>query len=207
MGSKRLKGKNKKCFNGKPLVCHSIEFAKKVSSFRDTVCVTTDDKEILELAVSKHVDLVIERPTYLSTDSATSYDVIIHACDIAIASNKEFDTIVLLQPTTPFRSEKDFEMMKKLYMKRSMKAFASISKTKNDDKNRVIYDAQTMKISKNSFGEVGYLNGSIYFFDHHNLINEKKNLEFEDTNYFIMSRKNSIDIDTLEDWNLAAEYL
>jgi len=205
-GSKRLVGKNKKHFNGKALVHHSIDFAINIASKEDSLCITSDDDEILEIAKTLPVDLIIKRPTLLASDSATSFDVIIHACSYALERNIEFDTIVLLQPTTPFRSIKDFEKMKILFREKGMSSLASIT-VKGDSKNCVIYNPQSMKRCISRLGEQGYLNGSIYFYKYDRLVKQNRNLEFDYTNYFMMSRKNSIDIDTIDDWNLATKYL
>ena len=206
-GSKRLKDKNKRHFNGKPLVCHSIDFAKKVLTQHDTLCVTTDDQEILAFARREKVDLIIDRPSHLASDSATSYDVIFHACVTAKELQKEVDTIVLLQPTTPFRSERDFEMMKEFYSNNRMKSLASIGNKISESKNKVNYNSYTMKRTNESIAAEGYLNGSIYFFDYEALTKDQESLEFEEVHYYLMSDKNSIDIDTWEDWNIANDYL
>lgn len=205
-GSKRLVGKNKMHFNGKPLVSHSIDFAIKAASKEDVICITSDDDEILEIAKIKSVDLIIKRPPQLASDDASSFDVILHACNFAQVGNWEFDTVVLLQPTTPFRSIKDFEKMRQQFIENGMSALASIA-VKGEIKNCVVYDPRSMKVSVSNIGKRGYLNGSLYFYDYSSLLRQNKTLTFGDMGYYLMSEKNSIDIDTMDDWNLAINYL
>ena len=205
-GSKRLVGKNKKSFNGKPLVCHSIDFAKAVSSFKDSICVTTDDEEILEIAARKQVDLIINRPSYLATESATSLEVIMHACDTAIELNKDFDTIVLLQPTTPFRSKNDFAEMKNNFSSLNAAVYTSINYNIGDRKNLIYHEPDTMKKAQMNNGIQGFLNGSIYFFAYNGL-RDIGELNTQNTYYYEMSKKHSIDIDTIEDWDNAISFL
>lgn len=205
-GSKRLVGKNKRVFNGKPLVSHSIDFAIKVASKDDRICITSDDEEILDIAKNKSVNLIVKRPGLLASDSTSTFDVIIHACSYALERNIEFDTVVLLQPTTPFRSIRDFQKMRQQYVEKRMLALASIA-VKGDTKNSVFYDIKTMKRSVDSIGEKGYLNGSIYFYNFGHILQQTKTLNFDDMYYFKMSTKNSIDIDTIDDWMTAIKYL
>lgn len=139
-GSKRLPGKNKKLFNDKPLITHTIDFALSVSDNSDNVCVTTDDEEILDIARHHLVDLIVDRPVELASDSTTSLDVILHAKESAIERNLLFDTIVLLQPTTPFRSTADFKKMKREFQRKNMSFYTSISLKQGEEKNRVFYD-------------------------------------------------------------------
>ena len=51
-GSKRIPRKNIKEFCGKPILAYSIEAAIESQMF-DTVMVSTDDKEIAEIAIKK----------------------------------------------------------------------------------------------------------------------------------------------------------
>lgn len=205
-GSKRLVGKNIKSFNGKPLVSHSIDFAKEVSSFEDSICVTTDDQEILEIAARKQVDLIIDRPSYLATESATSLEVIEHACGTALELNKDFDTIVLLQPTTPFRSKKDFAEMKKNFSSLNAAVYTSINYNIGDRKNLIYHERNSMKKTQKNNGIEGFLNGSIYFFNY-NSLRDIAELNTQNTYYYVMSKKHSIDIDTIEDWEYANSFL
>lgn len=205
-GSKRLAGKNKKYFDGKPLICHSIDFAIKVALKYDNICVTSDDDEILDIAENKSVNLVVKRPAHLADDNASTFDVVIHACSYALERNIEFDTVVLIQPTTPFRSINDFKNMKNYFICENMTALASIA-VKGDTKNSVFYDPQTMKRKIDGLGKIGYLNGSLYFYNFDCLKKQNGTLNIDNTNYFEMSPKNSIDIDTIDDWNLALKYL
>lgn len=103
-GSKRLPRKNTRPFLDKPLVEWTIDAALK-SSFIDIVIVSSDDEDVLQLAASKksHKEIIcLSRDENLSSDSATSRDVIIDA----VEKNKAlFDYFVLLQPTSPLRNE------------------------------------------------------------------------------------------------------
>ncbi len=101
-GSKGIPRKNLADLGGKPLVQHTIEAALE-SSRLDAVVVTSDDPEIL--AVAERVGATpLQRPDELATDDAPMLDTALHALDDARERwGDEPDTLVLLQPTSPFR--------------------------------------------------------------------------------------------------------
>ncbi|MFA5147194.1 MAG: acylneuraminate cytidylyltransferase family protein [Candidatus Omnitrophota bacterium] len=96
-GSKGIPRKNIKTIAGKPLIAWTIEAASG-SRLLDRFVVSTEDKEIA--AVSKRYGAeVAERPAGLATDEATTLSVLQH-----VLSKIDADTVVLLQPTSPVRS-------------------------------------------------------------------------------------------------------
>lgn len=106
-GSKRLPRKNILPFAGKPLIAWTIEQAR-ASSRVERILVSTDDNEIAEISKQWGVE-VIQRPTELATDTATSFDVLIHALDMLKHEGYDPPRIVLLQPTSPLRTSMDID--------------------------------------------------------------------------------------------------
>jgi CMP-N,N'-diacetyllegionaminic acid synthase len=105
-GSKGVPNKNIKLLCGKPLIAYTIEVAK--SSKLNKIIVSTDSELIAEIAKSFGADIPFIRPDELSSDTAKSLDVAIHALKEAEKIYKEnFDAIMLLQPTTPFRTTEE----------------------------------------------------------------------------------------------------
>jgi CMP-N,N'-diacetyllegionaminic acid synthase len=100
-GSKRLPKKNIKLFCGKPLITWSIDAAIESNIF-DEIVVSSDNDEILEIANCKDV-LLRKRPSELSTDIATTQDVVADAITWMKASGVEVSTFTILQPTSPLR--------------------------------------------------------------------------------------------------------
>ena len=97
-GSKGVPNKNIKEIYGKPLIAWTIEQAKK-STRLDAILVSTDSDKIADIA-KQYGAQVIMRPEELATDTASTQDVMVHALQKYPA-----DTLVLLQPTSPCRSE------------------------------------------------------------------------------------------------------
>ncbi len=96
-GSKGIPKKNIKNIAEKPLIAWTIESAKN-SKLLDRFVVSTEDEEIAIQSKSFGAE-VVERPKELATDDATTLSVLQHILKIIPAEN-----IVLLQPTSPVRS-------------------------------------------------------------------------------------------------------
>ena len=102
-GSKAVKNKNIKPLDGKPLILYTIEEAKKSDQI-DKIVVSTDSFEIADLSKKNGVEVPFIRPEELSTDSSLTYDVVKHCIEYYKNNGEHFDIILLLQPTTPFRT-------------------------------------------------------------------------------------------------------
>ena len=117
-GSKGLPGKNIRPMCGKPLIGWTIEKANKCS-YLDSILVTTDDKEIAEVAQSFGAYVPFIRPAEFATDQSSTYAVIRHAVSyFKDIECKEFDYIVLLEPTSPLREDDDINQMLELIVAR-----------------------------------------------------------------------------------------
>jgi len=115
-GSKGLPGKNIKVINGKPLIAWSIDCALK-SKYIDKVIVSTDSNKIASVSKKYKAEVPFLRPKKLSTDKASSIDVIIHCVDWLERKKKFYDLIVLLEPTSPLRDTKDIDKAIELLLK------------------------------------------------------------------------------------------
>lgn len=99
-GSKRIPHKNYADLGGQPLIWYSITYAQKFLP-NDKIFVSTDDPVIEKISERTGVH-TIRRPTELSSDFATSGEVIQHSA-LSISENADTEWIILLQPTNPFR--------------------------------------------------------------------------------------------------------
>lgn len=104
-GSKGVPRKNLRPLAGKPLLQWTAEVAL-VSRFIDRLILSTDDDEIAQVGVSLGLDVPFRRPAAAATDTATGADVVRHAIR---AVGEQFDYLVYLEPTTPFRSTADID--------------------------------------------------------------------------------------------------
>ncbi|MDD5006802.1 MAG: acylneuraminate cytidylyltransferase family protein [Syntrophorhabdaceae bacterium] len=107
-GSKGLPRKNIKPLLGKPLIAWTIEKAL-ASNYLDRIIVSTDDKEIAEIAKNSGAEVPFLRPNELAGDHANSVDVAIHAINFMKDRGEQFDYIALLEPTSPLRKDGDID--------------------------------------------------------------------------------------------------
>jgi CMP-N,N'-diacetyllegionaminic acid synthase len=107
-GSKGLPGKNIRLLLGKPLVAWSIEQALS-STYIDKVVVSTENSIIASIARRYNADVPFLRPKKLATSKAKTMDVIFHLVEYLNKREKNFDYIVLLQPTSPLREIYDLD--------------------------------------------------------------------------------------------------
>ena len=100
-GSKRLPGKNIKTLAGKPLIAHSIEFAKNSSEINKVV-LSTEDDNIASIGKDFGAE-IIKRPIELAQDTTKTAPVLLHVVDELEKTGYKPDIIILLQATCPIR--------------------------------------------------------------------------------------------------------
>ena len=210
-GSKRIPNKNIIDFCGKPLIEHTIEQA--ISAKMDFIVVSTDSQEIAGISKKAGARCDFLRPDYLSSDTATTVDVIIHALDFYKDLGMNFKTVLLLQPTSPLRSPKDIESSLQLFQLK--KAISVVSVCELDHPSiwsghltsdlgmREFHEKIKTNMRSQDQSKEYRLNGSIYIVQTEILLQEKAFL-FEDKSFaYIMERSSSVDIDTFEDLEYA----
>ena len=77
-GSKGIPHKNIRKVGDKPLIGSSVDIARQMAVDED-ICVSTDDREILDAVKNMGLDVPFLRPEALATDTASTSDVICHA--------------------------------------------------------------------------------------------------------------------------------
>jgi CMP-N,N'-diacetyllegionaminic acid synthase len=107
-GSKGLPDKNIKVLNGKPLIHYSIEVAQQIFDNED-ICISTNSDKYIKIAEKTGLRIPFVRPETLSTDNATTQDVLLHCLYFYEQKGVFYDYILLLQPTSPFREKKHLE--------------------------------------------------------------------------------------------------
>lgn len=128
-GSKGIVNKNIYKINNKPLIQYTIETSINSGMF-DEIYVSTDSKKIADTSLQLGAAVPFLRPDNLAQDKSASIDVIIHALEwFKSNQDRNFDYVLLLQPTSPLRSPEDIINSINL-MRESMNASAVVSVTK-----------------------------------------------------------------------------
>lgn len=198
-GSKRLPRKNVLELAGKPLIAWTIEAGLK-SKYIDKIIVTSDDNEILDIAKQFGSD-TLKRPDELSSDTATSFDVIKHT----IENTDKYDYVVLLQPTSPLRTTEQINDAIELLENKKADAIVSVcevdhsplwSNTLPKDNNMNHFIRDEMKDKRSQDLERYYrLNGAIYICKTDKLLHEKSFFIEDNIFAYCMDKKSSVDID------------
>ncbi len=202
-GSKRIKLKNIVNFRKKPLIFWTIQAAISSGVF-DKIYVSTDSEKIKNKVKSFKNIKILKRPKILALRKTKSEPVIRH---VLKKIKKKHDYFLLLQPTSPLRTKYDIRNVSKIIKKNLFNTCISISKLKNEPfrikhNGKIFIKSKFFKFLKNK--NKYYYNGAIYaasfsFFLRH------QNLYEKNANYYLMDKKNSIDIDTIEDLNRASK--
>ncbi len=125
-GSKSIPKKNIKKLAGKPLIAWTIEAAKK-SRLLTRIIVSTDDEEIARVARRFGADVPFMRPTEFAQDTSTSMEVVQHALLWLKENAKEkYDYLMILQPTSPFRTAEDIDECIKLAVEKNADSVMSM---------------------------------------------------------------------------------
>jgi CMP-N-acetylneuraminic acid synthetase len=106
-GSKGLPGKNIKSLGGIPLIGHSINIARQLSTV-NKVIVSTDSDEIAAVAESYSAE-VIKRPRELAGDTASEWLAWQHAIQFLQSRGESFEVFLSLPTTSPLRGKIDIE--------------------------------------------------------------------------------------------------
>lgn len=210
-GSKGLKNKNIKLLNGKPLLAYSIEAALKSKCF-DSIIVSTDSKKYADIAIKYGAQVPFFRSTETSTDTATSWDVVREVLKDYKKLGIEFDNFMLLQPTSPLRTEKDIKNAFKLLERKKANSVVSVCEAETNPENCLtisdnLYMSNILKKRNNTIrrqdaNKYYRFNGAIYLSRVNNLI-KNGNIYNSKCYAYIMNKRNSVDIDDEIDFRVA----
>lgn len=210
-GSKRLPGKNIKDLAGKPMIAWTIE-AALVSQVFDYVFVSTDDEKIAEVAKNAGAQVPFLRPEKLASDEATTNDVVTHLVEwVESEYNQQVSTIAILQPTSPLRNAQHIKEAMRLMEEKSAKAVVSVCEVEYPIQfcNTLSKDGsmdgfiKPENLKRTQELEPYYrLNGAIYFFERSH-VGKMTGLYSNGTYAYVMGARESVDVDTLQDFKLA----
>ena len=210
-GSKGLKDKNIRKLNGKPLLAYSIEAAQQSGKF-DTIHVSTDSEYYAEIARKYGADAPFLRSAELASDTSSTWDAMRFVLKRYKELGKKFDTITVLQPTSPLRTAEDINRAFVLFEEKQANMISSVcemehsplwSNTLPEDLSMKDFeDEQVAFLPRQSLPVYYRENGAIYLMKTSHLFSGKN--IYKDRCYaYIMDGKHSIDIDDELDFKFA----
>ena len=194
---------------GQPLISWTIAAAQSAHSL-DEIVVSTDDEEIADIASSMGIRVPFIRPADLAQDDTPGIEPILHTLSVL----KGFDSVVLLQPTSPLRTSADIDAIVAMAVGERATSAVSVCETKepiqwsytvqNDGHLKALLDSDT-PLRRQDMQKTYTLNGALYYFEGPDNLADKSFVNPE-TIAYIMPPERSIDIDTMFDW-MVAEFL
>ena len=209
-GSKGIPHKNIKPLNGKPLIHYTIDEAREIVSDED-ICVSTDDPEIIKCVEDYGLKVPFVRPEELATDTAGTYEVLLHALNFYEKQGRHYDVVLLLQNTSPFRKAEQIKEALKLYtpdvdMVVSVKECASNPYycvfEENSEGYLHVCKGEGNIFRRQDAPKVYEYNGAIYIMNAEKLKTTHMHKMQKRVKY-VMDDLSSFDLDTMWDWEMA----
>ncbi len=209
-GSKGIPRKNIKPLNGKPLIYYTIDCARAICDDVD-ICVSTDDVEIIKCVEEYGLKVPFVRPAELATDTAGSYEVLLHALNFYEQQGKKYDVVLLLQNTSPFRTAEQVKEALSLY-RPEVDMVVSVKECsanpyycvfeENAEGYLRICKGEGNITRRQDAPKVYEYNGAIYVINPVSLKQMPLN-KFTHCVKYIMNEESSLDLDTMTDWHMA----
>jgi pseudaminic acid cytidylyltransferase len=206
-GSKRLKNKNIKKFNGKPIISYAIKTARSSRLF-SRIIVSTDSKQISNIAKRYGAEVPFLRTKKLSNDFATTAEVLLDCVKRIFSKKTEFH--FCLYPTTTLISKEDLISAYKKIKKEKANLLMAITDYETSpyraiklSNNRINFNFK--KYAKYRTQDIPKLyrdSGSFYIFKTTSLLKDKGKLDNKST-YYHLDRNKAVDIDNIKDFKLA----
>jgi CMP-N-acetylneuraminic acid synthetase len=212
-GSKGVPRKNIKLLGEKPLLQYTSEVGL-ASSFIDTLVLSSDDDEIIEIAKNLGIEAPFKRPSDLAIDTAPTLPVIQHALKYYKSINVEFDAVCLLQVTSPFRTVKFLNQAIEKFIKSDTDSLVSVQEVPHEFNPHWVFEETSngnLKIAtgeaqiisrRQDLPEVYHRDGSIYLTKTSVILN-KSSLFGNSIAYLESPKERYVNIDTMADWEKA----
>jgi len=184
-GSKGIKFKNIREFNGHPLVSIVGRLVSEIASI-DKSIISTDDKKIKKVGEISGLSAPFLRPKDLSGDRVGDLEVLTHALlEIEAIDQVKYDVVVMLQPTSPMRTKDDVEKSIKKLINNNLDSVWTLSRSDPkthpykqltlDDSGAInYYDIRGKRIiARQELSQLYYRNGVCYAMTRDCILNQK----------------------------------
>lgn len=208
-GSKRILRKNIKNFLGKPIIAYSIEAALKSGLFSE-VMVSTDDKEIADVALEYGAKIPFFRSEKNSDDFATTIDVLREVVSEYEKLGQVFPNLCCIYATAPFVSSEKIEQAYYKLVKCNYDSILPVMKFsyplqrsfKMREGSRIEYNYPRFKSMRSQDLETAYHDAGQFYWMKKELLNTESIIT-ENTGAVVISELEGQDIDDETDWKLA----
>lgn len=208
-GSKRIPGKNIRNFIDKPMIAYSIEAARRTELF-DKIIVSTDSQEIADVAFKYGADVPFMRPADISDDFTPNQKVLTHALEF-MSKDVSYDYMCCIYATAPLVSTEYIKKGYKLIKDKNVNTVFSLASfphpiqrayKKNEDGTVQMFWPEHSITRSNDLPESFHDAGQFYWMNVPNFLNTGKMIS-KPALPLILPRYMVVDIDTMEDWEVA----
>ncbi len=208
-GSKRIPGKNRKEFYGKPILSYSIEAALESGIF-DEVMVSTEDEEIAAIARKYGANVPFYRSEKNSSDYATTVDVLLEVITAYEKVGKRYETTCCIYPTAPFITKEKLRWCYEKLLESEVEAVIPVVRFSYPPQRCfVIRDGKLFykwpqNICKRSQDlETFYHDAGQFYFMKTDILRKTKTLVPPKTVPYLIDEMEVQDIDKIQDWEIA----
>ena len=169
---------------------------------------SSDSLQILQKG-KKYGAITVVREKKLCSFKTSANELILDFIKKNISNYKEY-VIVYLQPTSPFRNHHHIDLALKFFIKKKLKTLISVTENKNffksfklrKNKINTYFDSKFVTSNRQKLKKIYTPNGAIYIFYVKDFL-KKNSINFLNSNFILMNKIDSIDIDNYEDYELA----
>lgn len=198
-GSRRLPGKNLAPIQTRPMIAYTCDAALR-SGVLDAVYVNTDSPAIADVARSCGVSCPALRPAALAQDDTSTLAANAFLLRVLAERGEHYDTIVVLQPTSPLRSAEDVCSAMRVYDTNAPCAVVSVSPVAPTCWTGAVRDDG--RFERLHGGNALYrLNGAIYIYNLDEYLTQRPPRK---TIAYVMPATRGVDVDTQDDLDYAA---
>jgi N-acylneuraminate cytidylyltransferase/CMP-N,N'-diacetyllegionaminic acid synthase len=210
-GSKGIPRKNVVNFRGRPLIDYTVDAAQTSRSI-DRILVSSEDQEILNHVLARGLETSYVRPNELAMDDTPVIDVVIHGLDWLQQETQYVpDIVLLLQPTSPLRTEQDIDEFLDWFARSSMRSAVSVHRVVEHPMECVtvqpdgswawVWEPPQRTVGRQTYPPAPlFINGAMYAADPSFLRHHRRFiLRDEAVGFFEMPAERGLDIDTPSD--------
>jgi CMP-N,N'-diacetyllegionaminic acid synthase len=193
------------------LIVHTIRAALRCPML-GACYVSTEDREIAEISRASGAE-VIDRPSHLAIDTATSVDVALHAVEALAQRGVRPEILVLLQPTSPLRTAEHLAACLKAFLASTAASVVSVTEVEHSPYKMLVtgadgmlaplFDVPALDRPRQSLTKVFRQNGAIYGVRLPTFV-AARSFFVPPVMPFVMSSDASVDIDTVFDMDMAS---
>jgi len=214
-GSKGVPRKNIKNLAGKPLIAYTISAAKESNCF-ESIIVSTEDKEIADIAQDLGAEVPFLRPADLAKDETPTLDAVIHVVTELESSGRYYDAVCVLQPTNPLRSSETIKEAQAHFEREEFDSLVTVRSVPHEYNPHWVFELKedcTLVVStgdnkvisrRQDLPKCVHRDGAVYLVKTA-VLKETRSLYGKKIGYLDCTNLDYVNIDTEEDWNKANE--